>query len=579
LDDPPPALRKPGMKRHRFFRRIVMRSKFLLWITCAGIAATSAGPSSLRAQSLPPTALSGQVSSPEDSAMNGVLVSARKDGSNMTVTVVTDAEGRYSFPADRIEPGHYTITIRAAGYNLDSPKAVDVTQSGSKADIKLAKANELEAQLSNAEWLMSAPGQDAVKSNLTNCVGCHTLRRVFASVHNTDEFKQIFKRMGTYSPGTMPVHPQLLLPGPRGQRSPIPQSRVDAVANWLASIDTRLGDKLSYPIKTLPRPKGESTKVIITEYDLPRKQAEPHDVVMGPNGMVWYSDFANQFVGFMDPKTGKVTDIPIPVLKPEEPKGSLDLEVDPHGDLWLAMMYQAGIAKIDGKTHQVTTYPFPKEWQSPSSQASMVSPQHDDVDGKVWTNNQEMHDLYRLDLKTGQYENLGDVKDASGKQVRGYGMPSDQQNDVYLLDFGDARIAKVDAKTKQAAIYPTPTGGSRPRRGRVDGQDRLWFAEYGANRIGMFDPNTKKVQEWSMPTPWSDPYAVSAPTKNGEVWTGSMLTDRVSRLDLETEKITDYLLPRPTNIRRVFVEDDGPRPILWVGSNHGASIVKVEPLD
>ena len=42
---------------------------------------------------------------------------------------------------------------------------------------------------------------------------------------------------------------------------------------------------------------------------------------------------------------------------------------------------------------------------------------------------------------------------------------------------------------------------------------------------------------------------------------------------------TEYLLPRTTNIRRVFVQDDGPRTVLWVGSNHGASIVKVEPQD
>jgi hypothetical protein len=41
----------------------------------------------------------------------------------------------------------------------------------------------------------------------------------------------------------------------------------------------------------------------------------------------------------------------------------------------------------------------------------------------------------------------------------------------------------------------------------------------------------------------------------------------------------DYLLPRTTNIRRVFVDQSGERPVLWVGSNHGASIIKVEPLD
>jgi virginiamycin B lyase len=58
-----------------------------------------------------------------------------------------------------------------------------------------------------------------------------------------------------------------------------------------------------------------------------------------------------------------------------------------------------------------------------------------------------------------------------------------------------------------------------------------------------------------------------------------MLTDRVSRLDTATGQAVDYLLPRTTNIRRVFVDQSGERPVLWVGSNHGASIIKVEPLD
>jgi streptogramin lyase len=65
--------------------------------------------------------------------------------------------------------------------------------------------------------------------------------------------------------------------------------------------------------------------------------------------------------------------------------------------------------------------------------------------------------------------------------------------------------------------------------------------------------------------------------KNGEVWTGSMLTDRVDRLDPKTGTFVEYLLPRNTNIRRVFV--DNATNALWVGSNHGAAIVKVEPLD
>jgi streptogramin lyase len=72
---------------------------------------------------------------------------------------------------------------------------------------------------------------------------------------------------------------------------------------------------------------------------------------------------------------------------------------------------------------------------------------------------------------------------------------------------------------------------------------------------------------------------VVATRGGGEVWTGSMLTDQVSRLDTGTGQVVDYLLPKTTNIRRVFVDESGERPVFWVGSNHGASIIKLEPLD
>jgi streptogramin lyase len=76
------------------------------------------------------------------------------------------------------------------------------------------------------------------------------------------------------------------------------------------------------------------------------------------------------------------------------------------------------------------------------------------------------------------------------------------------------------------------------------------------------------------------PYDVIPNKDASEVWTGSMVNDLVARLDTRTGEVTEYLLPRTnTNIRRVFVEETGARPALWIGSNHGASIVKVEPLD
>ena len=48
--------------------------------------------------------LSGQVSSAEEGLMEGVLVSAKKDGSSVTTTVVSNDKGQYSFPPASSSP-------------------------------------------------------------------------------------------------------------------------------------------------------------------------------------------------------------------------------------------------------------------------------------------------------------------------------------------------------------------------------------------------------------------------------------------------------------------------------------------
>src|SRR3984957_7801169 len=157
-----------GARPPKHFQRLtaqetIMHAKKLM--TTAGLACSLTGLVLAGAQAQGASGLTGQVTSAEEGPMEGVLVSAKKDGGTITVTVVSDQKGDYSFPADRLDPGHYTIAIRAAGYNLDGPKAVDVAGAGTKADIKLAKTKNLVNQLSNAEWLLSAPGPDNVKGN------------------------------------------------------------------------------------------------------------------------------------------------------------------------------------------------------------------------------------------------------------------------------------------------------------------------------------------------------------------------------------------------------------------------------
>src|SRR5499433_463881 len=530
------------------------------------------------AQTQAPFALTGQVISTEEGPMEGVVVSVKKDASTISVSVVTNAEGRFAFPATRLESGHYTLKARAAGYELDGARTADVTAGQeAKAEIKLRKVKNLSAHLTNAEWLMSIPGTDEQKRFLLNCTGCHTLERIMKSTHDADGFLDVIQRMGLYYPGSTPLKPQRL--AGTATRDVERGGNGRKTAEWLASVNLSQEPTWAFPLKTQPRLTGKSTHVIITEYDLPNPLIQPHDVVLDREGNVWYSDFGQMFLGKMDPKTGKVTQYPIPVVKPGWPEGTLDLEFGKDDNPWVGVMYQSAIAKFDRKTEKFRTWSTPKEWDTDAGQLGHLALEGTPVDHKVWIKNSDGGNIYRLNLVSNKMENLGAFKDPrTGRRIGTYGLHSDAQNNIYLLDFAAGNIVKVDAKTKSPTVYLTPTPNSRPRRGRVDAEGRLWFAEYNGNAIGMFDPETEKISEWKVPTPWSAPYDAEA-GRNGEAWAGSMLTDRVARLDIKTGQYTEYQLPHPTNIRRVHIDDSKSPGTLWVGNNHGASIVKVEPLD
>src|SRR5438876_10168870 len=115
----------------------MMRLRF--WvpiIVTLAICGISLGRTEAQSSSAP--ALTGRVSSQEEGAMEGVLVSAKRTGSKVTVTVISNEQGQYNFPAARLEPGQYSLRIRAVGYELEDPRPVEVNaQTSTTLDLKL----------------------------------------------------------------------------------------------------------------------------------------------------------------------------------------------------------------------------------------------------------------------------------------------------------------------------------------------------------------------------------------------------------------------------------------------------------
>ena len=160
--------------------------------------------------------LTGKVTSQAEGAMEGVVVGAKKAGSTITTWVVSDAQGQYGFPRDRMEPGKYAIKVRAVGYELANT-TVEVTAEPTQLDLQLSKVTsttKLVNQMSDGELLMSLPGSHEDKMALGNCVNCHTLQRVLFSHYSPEEMAPIVQRMAMHTNNSSPLHPWMRPPRP-----------------------------------------------------------------------------------------------------------------------------------------------------------------------------------------------------------------------------------------------------------------------------------------------------------------------------------------------------------------------------
>jgi streptogramin lyase len=551
-------------------RILAMRLSILTAVICTSVVLLALPAA---AQTPSASALTGKVASQEEGLMEGVLVSAKRTDSTITVTVVSNAEGQYSFPHDRLAPGKYSVAIRAVGYELERQGTVEVIADQTAGlDLKLVKTRNLARQLSNGEWLQSFTGTQQRKEELYRCVSCHTLERIANSSYNATEMAQVIQRMTTWAQGSTPLHPQPQL----GRSIRAPTAAQVSLGQYISTINLGSGER-QYALKADPRPKGKATRVIITEYDLPRSNAMPHDAQMDARGLIWYGDFGAQVVGWLDPNTGKTTEYSIPITKPGAPTGNLDIRFDRDGMVWIGSMMQGSLIKFDPKTKEFRSWGAPDFLKRSEARIAMVMPEQTHVDGKIWIG---ADNEYQVDIASGEWTEIDyrKMQSPGAKDHGSYGVAADSKNNFFGLELNADYIIKVDSKSLVPTYYQTPTPNSGPRRGHFDNQDRLWFAENRGHRIGMFDPNAETFQEWKLPTPFAMPYDAIFDNST-YAWTGGMGNDHVSRLNTKTGEVVDYLLPSSTNIRRVDVDKSVNPSQLWIGSNHGASLIRVEPLE
>jgi streptogramin lyase len=544
---------------------------------CAGALAALFLTLSAFAQS--PKALTGTVTSDAEGAMEGVLVKAKKIGGTITITVVSDEHGRYAFPADKLKPGQYELSIRATGYSAD-PYVATVAGDTKNVDLKLTKVSTyaLANQLTPAEWDMSVP-------SLSSCGGCHNLNVVLKSTYDVRGWMATLIRMRNYEPGASFSYP-FMLPDRNG-----PRKGDEDFAKYLASINLSSKQTWDFELKSFPRPKGKATKVVITEYDLPRFDAEPHDAIIDSEGMIWYSEFTLPIIGRLDPRTGQTKEWELPEMREGFAPGSLDIALAPNGNPWIARKFQAGVATLDKKTEKIASYSMPKEDLTSWSRTTYLAV---GPDGTVWISDTEDRKMYILNPTTGKmvgYETFPGFKwdYASGRRGIGpngekedhlsFGVAVNSKGIGYWADSANRFIGEMDPATGKSTLYSIPTANSGPARVFIAPDDRVWFSErsLSAQKIGVFDPKTKQFKEWDDHT--VDPYGIVM-DKSGHVWTGGTPSDFVTRLDPTTGESVRYLLPTVNaSVQRADANNSTNPPSMVLGEVHGAKIAIVQPLE
>ena len=127
--------------------------------------------------------------------------------------MTTDAQGRYIFPENRLDPGEYALSIRAVGYDIGAPTKATVAPEKTADGRHQAQEGQESRQPAHQRRVDDEhprhrrPEGDAAQLP----VGCHTLERIVRSTHDSDEWTQVITRMMGYGAVSQPIKPQRML--------------------------------------------------------------------------------------------------------------------------------------------------------------------------------------------------------------------------------------------------------------------------------------------------------------------------------------------------------------------------------
>ncbi len=519
----------------------------------------------------------GTVTSASGETLEGVTVSARSPGRNLTTSVFTDSDGEYFFPP--LESGRpYKVWAQAQAFEAGRAE-VELGQAAERQNFSLTSIADFENQLTGAQWYEALP--DATREDRrmkevfrAACMGCHPQN--FTLISRFDEagwgnIIDVMSRMHPYRYGT---------PAAAARRQPnaIMVHFRDELAAWLAKVRGPGPSPMTF---TARRPTGDSSLMIAREYDAPEPgfglpffndgntdwsqgpvdfmdESKHHamNATLDEDGHVWMADMFNitRTVVRYDWRTGHATNFVLSEEPEDAPANSHDIIRDADGVVWFDMSNIGALGRINPRTGQSSIIRPPE--------GSRVGPWiGDDGLGGIWTAG-AINDIkaMRYDTATREwvlFENP--IPNASN-----YGMTGDGAgNGWWSTAIPRDGLMKADLQTGEATFVPLPDAVN-DRSDLFTAEEMAVFADrltfYGYGRPGSV----------AIRKPGADP---ASTTFWGCSWYGGGLLKLDSRSDLEV------MYPFPPqhedgNCYETSIDEDG---MVWLPFTHGDAVAKFDP--
>ena len=491
--------------------------------------------------------ITGNVQGPDGKPFMGAFVVAENAQNKMSVSVLSDAQGRYHI--GNLPAATYTVQINAIGYSSDPRPGVQLTDDQKASfDFALQKSKARWSDLSTYQGRQLLPktkDHDLSYNDpfFTTCFqSCHSFqKRMATNAWDEDGWRQRVKYMR-----------DTMLEGRR-----LSDETVEDFTSYLTTAFGPNSPKPASPedmpqYRSLVRaPSPKAMNIAYVEYDFGIGNGMgPWSAVEDKNGMFWipYYGRGNAVVR-LDPKTAELTQFPLPLPKMAA-TGIHSAVPAPDGTVWFTELAAGRIGHLNPATKEITEY---QNTPLPDGKRTTAHTIRVDDSGRVWASGGPAISLF--DPKYEQFTHF----DLGGTYGNVVGQNGDQWFTSFVQDGPIARVTKDGVLTK---FYP-PTKG-KPQRLQVDSDGIVWFTERRGGKIGRLDPQTGTFKEFPLPGPEASPYAIGI-DRDHMIWYSSHEQDTLGRLDPKTGEVTEFPYPHSEISMREFFLDSKGR--MWYASS------------